>query len=143
MKIFIFFGLLSVLLGCSGSLPSSIGNFAPCPKSPNCVSTKSSDQEHWIKAIYYKMQKEKAKEILLDIVKKMPGTYVKVNQYNFLHIEFTSSLFGFVDDVEFYFEEEGVINFKSASRLGYSDLGVNRKRMENIGKKFSLIPTVK
>ena len=54
----------------------------------------------------------------------------------FFHIEVTSRIFGFVDDVEFYLNEPGIIHFRSASRIGYSDLGVNRERMETIRKTF-------
>ncbi len=139
----IFFGFLLAFIGCSGSLPASIGDFAPCPDSPNCVSTKSSSQEHRINPLNYSVSKEVAKQGLVQIIKKMPGTKIKINQENFVHSEFTSSVFRFVDDVEFYFEEDGVINFRSASRLGHSDLGVNRNRMEEIRKLFSAVSGVK
>ena len=56
---------------------------------------------------------------------------------NFIYIEFVSEIFGFVDDVEFYFIKPGIIEFRSASRIGYSDLGVNRNRMESIRNKFN------
>jgi uncharacterized protein (DUF1499 family) len=140
---FIILGFLLVFIGCSGSLPASIGDFASCPESPNCVSTKSSSQEHGIKPFNYSVSKEKAKQGLLEIVKKMPGTKIKINQDNLVHSEFTSSVFRFVDDVEFYFEEDGVINFRSASRLGHSDLGANRNRMEEIRKQFATVSGVK
>ena len=55
----------------------------------------------------------------------------------FIYVDFFSEVFGFVDDVEFYFNKPGVIEFRSASRIGYSDLGVNRKRMEAIRRKFN------
>ena len=51
--------------------------------------------------------------------------------------KFVSEIFGFVDDVEFYFNKPGIIEFRSASRIGYSDLGVNRNRMESIRNKFN------
>ena len=59
-----------------------------------------------------------------------------MNTDEFLHIEFTSKIFRFVDDVEFYFDEPGVIHFRSASRIGHSDMGVNRDRMEEIERLF-------
>lgn len=135
----LLFGFLFILIGCGGSLPASIGDFAPCPESPNCVSTKSADAEHGIKAFKYSVSKEKAKQSLLETVKKMSGAEVRINQDNFVHVEFTSSIFRFVDDVEFYFEEDGVINFRSASRVGHSDIGANRNRMEEIRKQFSAV----
>ena len=62
---------------------------------------------------------------------------VKNEKDNFIYVEFFSEIFGFVDDVEFYFNKPGVIEFRSASRIGYSDLGVNRNRMESIRSKFN------
>ena len=56
---------------------------------------------------------------------------------NYIHAEFISFIFRFVDDVEFYFDDEQkLIQIKSASRVGYSDLGVNRRRIEKIRKQF-------
>ena len=66
----------------------------------------------------------------------MPRTQLLTNTDKFLHVEFTSKVFRFVDDVEFYFDELGVIHFRSASRVGYSDMGVNKSRMEEIGRLF-------
>jgi uncharacterized protein (DUF1499 family) len=139
----LLFSFLLLFIGCSGSLPASIGDFAPCPESPNCVSTKSSDAEHGIKSFKYLVSREKAKQSLLETVKKMSGAEVKINRDNFVHIEFTSSIFRFVDDVEFYFEEDGVVNFRSASRVGRSDIGVNRNRMEEIRKQFFPVSGIK
>ena len=67
----------------------------------------------------------------------MPRSKVVSNKENFLHVEFTSKIFRFVDDVEFYFNEPGVIHFRSASRIGYSDMGVNRDRIEEIRHLFA------
>jgi uncharacterized protein (DUF1499 family) len=137
------FGFLFMFIGCSGSLPASIGDFAPCPESPHCVSTKSSSEEQGIQPFKYLVSKEKAKQGILDIVRKMPGAEIKIDNENFVHSEFTSSLMGFVDDVEFYFEEGGVINFRSSSRMGYYDFDANRNRMEEIRKQFSAVSGVK
>ncbi len=143
MRRFILFSFLIIFAGCSGSLPASIGKFAPCPKSPHCVSTKSSSEEQGIQPFKYLVSKEKAKQGLLEIVRKMPRAEIKINRENFVHSEFTSSIMGFVDDVEFYFEEDGVINFRSSSRLGYYDFDANRNRMEEIRKQFSIVSGIK
>jgi uncharacterized protein (DUF1499 family) len=66
----------------------------------------------------------------------MPRTNIVSEKKSLIHVEFTSEIFRFVDDVEFYFEDPGIIHFRSASRLGHSDLGVNRERMENIRQLF-------
>ncbi len=143
MKRFILFSFLLTLLGCSGSLPSTIGDFAPCPKSPRCVSTKSSIEEKRIQPFKYSISKEKAKKEVVKIVRKMPGAEIKINRDNFVHAEFTTPLMRFVDDVEFYFEGDGVINFRSSSRMGYYDFETNRNRMEEIRKSFSSVSGLK
>ena len=66
----------------------------------------------------------------------MPRARVSMNTGEFLHIEFTSKVFRFIDDVEFYFDEPGILHFRSASRIGHSDMGVNRDRMEEIERLF-------
>jgi uncharacterized protein (DUF1499 family) len=137
------FGFLFMFIGCSGSLPASIGDFAPCPESPHCVSTKSSSEEQGIQPFKYSVPKEEAKQRILEIVRKMPGAEVRINRENFVHSEFTSSIMGFVDDVEFYFEEDGIINFRSSSRIGYYDFDTNRNRMEEMRRQFSAVSGVK
>ena len=78
-----------------------------------------------------------AKEKLLKVIKSMPRAEIVTDKENFLHVEFTSKIFRFVDDVEFYFNEPGVIHFRSASRIGHSDMGVNRHRIEEIRHLFT------
>ena len=73
-----------------------------------------------------------------ELVEEMPRTKIVTVEDNYLHAEFRSSVFRFVDDVEFLVDpKERAIHFRSASRVGYSDLGVNRRRMEQIQKGFS------
>ena len=113
------------------------GKFYPCPKTPNCASTQSTDELHKIEPITYDSSLENAKEKIVKIINSMKRTEIITQTENYIHIEFKSKLFKFVDDVEFYFDDrEKIIHFKSASRVGRSDLGVNRKRMENIRKEF-------
>ena len=113
------------------------GKFYPCPETPNCVSTQSIDEQHKIKPITYDSSLEKAKEKIVKIINSIKRTEIITHTNDYIHSEFKSKLFKFVDDVEFYFDDnEKIIHFKSASRVGRSDLGVNRKRMENIRKKF-------
>ena len=72
----------------------------------------------------------------MGIINSMPRTQISMDNENFIHVEFTSKIFQFVDDVEFYFESPGTIHFRSASRVGHSDMGVNRERMEEIRHLF-------
>lgn len=72
-------------------------------------------------------------QLIKKVVLAFPRTTLVVEQATYLHVTFQSALFGFVDDVEFYFDEANkLIHFRSASRTGYSDLGANRKRMDAI-----------
>ena len=113
------------------------GKFQPCPKSPNCVSTQSTDEKHKVHPIQYNATLEEAKENIKNIVGSMKRTKIITETESYLHFEFRTATFKFVDDVEFYFDDkEKTIHFRSASRVGWSDMGVNRKRMEKIRKLY-------
>lgn len=125
-----------LLTGCAGTRPDSIGQFADCPDKPNCVSTKSSTPTHKVSPLSYSSSLEEAKNKLIKIVESMPRSKIINNNESFLHVEFTSQVFRFIDDVEFYFNEPGIIHFRGASRIGHSDMGVNRDRVEEIRLAF-------
>ncbi len=106
---------------------------SPCPSSPNCVSTQATDEGHAIQPFSCKKPRAEAKEALKAVVAALPRTKLVEEDESYLHYEFTSLLLRFVDDVEFLFDaEDKTIHFRSASRTGYSDLGVNRQRMEQV-----------
>ena len=87
--------------------------------------------------IYYKGSLNIAKVDLLLTIKTFDSAKIKKEMDQFVHVEFTSNIFRFIDDVEFYLIEPGVIHFRSASRIGHSDLGVNRRRMNRIRLAFN------
>jgi uncharacterized protein (DUF1499 family) len=104
-----------------------------CPSSPNCVSTQAQDEGHAIEPIRYRKSRAEAKEALKEVIRSMPRTKLVEEDETYLHYEATSLLLRFVDDVEFLLDDETkTIHFRSASRTGYGDLGVNRKRMEQV-----------
>ena len=111
-----------------------------CPNSPNCVNSQALDKKHFIKPIGFIGTSKETKDRLLKILKAWERTKTKVVQENYIRVEFTSLIFRFVDDVEFYFptaeNEKMIIHIRSASRIGYSDFGANRKRIEQIRKKL-------
>jgi uncharacterized protein (DUF1499 family) len=108
-------------------------HLSPCPSSPNCVSTQAQDESHAIAPFRYQRTRAEAKEALKAIIRSLPRTKLVEEDDTYLHYEFTSLLLRFVDDVEFLFDDEAkTIHFRSASRTGYGDLGVNRRRMEEI-----------
>jgi uncharacterized protein (DUF1499 family) len=140
-------GLIVVVLAAaqlgafSGKRPSDLGVgngvLKSCPDTPNCVSTQAEDDEHRIEPIAYSGARTAARSRLLDVVRAMAGTRVVVEQADYIYIEFRTPGLRFVDDVEFHLDDETkVIHFRSASRLGVSDLGVNRRRMEEIRNRF-------
>jgi uncharacterized protein (DUF1499 family) len=135
LSIFAGAALTMMIFGrCSGGPPSSIGlhdgKLSPCPDSPNCVSTQSNDRQHGIEALSFRGAKAPTMAAILAVVEKMPRTKIITQRDEYLHVEYRTKM-GFVDDVEFYLNESTrTVHFRSASRIGYSDLGVNRKRME-------------
>jgi uncharacterized protein (DUF1499 family) len=125
------------LFSFSGKRPDNLGVdaglLAPCPGTPNCVSSQSSDPKHAIEPLSYRSSPEQAFQNLKTAIQGLERTKIITEGDNYLYAEFTSSLMGFVDDVEFYLNtEKNVIEVRSASRLGESDLGVNRKRVETL-----------
>ena len=103
-----------------------------CPASPNCVcSCYPDDTEHFIEPLTFKKNvKSSLKKICLEKFKRCELVQEKEN---YLHFVFTSFLFRFKDDLEFVIDsKKKVVHVRSASRVGHSDLGVNKKRVEKI-----------
>lgn len=108
------------------------GQFYPLKDSPNGVSSQSSDPEKYVEPITYN-DKSISVEIISDLIRKYKHAELISTNENYIHLVFKSDFFNFKDDVELYFDEEKKeIHFKSQSRIGYSDMGANRKRY----KKF-------
>ncbi len=133
--------LMAGLFSLSGTRPGHLGveagQLTPCPESPNCVSSQSSDTQHQIEPLTYGGTPIQAYEQLKMVVETLDHTEVIADEYPYLYAEFTTTFFGFVDDVEFYIDPNlDKIQVRSASRLGESDLGLNRRRVETIRAMF-------
>ncbi len=120
----------------SGERPNNLGikdgKLTACPGTPNCVNSQSNDAQSKIEPL----PTESIAEIK-QVVEAMEGTTVIEETDNYLYAEFKSKLMGYVDDVEFYLDSgTNAVQVRSASRLGKSDLGVNRKRVEEIRSKL-------
>jgi len=130
----------AILFGCAGQPPGGIGlndgRRAPCSGKPNCVISQGGDKQHHIDPITYEGGKNGAVETIKQVVQGMAGTHIVTQTDHYLHVEFRSKIMGFVDDVEFFFPDTTIIHMRSASRVGYSDFGVNRKRLEKIRVMF-------
>lgn len=108
----------------------------PCPNKPNCVSTLATDA-HAIAPIRYRSSQQDAMKHLLAVLRALPRTRIVQSGAESLRAEFRTRFFGFVDDAQFVIDAgTKTIHFRSASRVGHSDLGVNRRRMEAIRKAF-------
>ena len=128
--------LIAAALAQPSKSPKS--NIRPCPDRPNCVSSRGPEGPRKMDPIPYQGSVEDARRRILQIVSAFPRTTVVENSGNYLKVEVRSAIFSFVDDVEFEFDDAAkVIHFRSASRLGYYDFGVNRRRMEAIIRQFS------
>ena len=113
------------------------GRLAPCPETPNCVSSQAADAAHRMDPIPFDGDADAAMGRLKALLAARPRTVIVNAQGDYLHAECTSLIFRFVDDVEFVANrDKKVIDFRSASRVGRSDLGANRQRMEEIRKAF-------
>lgn len=131
----------ALLIGCQGTRPANLGmkdgTLAPCPSSPNCVSSQSSDDAHRVAPLTYSGRAADAMKKLTAVVQTFPRTSVITISDSYLYAEVTSLIFRFVDDVEFVIDDAKVIHVRSASRLGTFDLGVNRTRVEEIRRLWN------
>lgn len=130
----LFVGTL-VASGCGGRMPKALadggGRLAPCPSSPNCVSSEASDEAHSIAAYRIRGEPDSAWQALADHLRSRERVELVTDEDDYLHAVFTSALMRYRDDVEFRLDRaEGVIRLRSASRVGYGDMGANRDRIE-------------
>lgn len=124
-------------LACAGRAPEGLGlregRLAPCPSSPNCVSSEATDPGHRVEAFVVEGEMEPAWSGLRRWLEEQDRVQITVDEADYLHAVFTTPLLRFRDDVEFHARpERGEIAVRSASRVGYGDLGANRKRVEAI-----------
>ena len=127
-----------LLAGCAGS--QTKGNemeqrFAPCPESPNCVSSYATDDLHAVDPL--PLPGDDPMGTLREVVASFPRTKIVVEDRDYLHATFASLVFRFVDDVELRVDRDaGVVHVRSASRVGYGDMGVNRRRVESMRERL-------
>lgn len=131
-------GLLG-LAGCAGERPDNLGAreglLASCPSSPNCVSSQAVDERHLIAPMAFKGDPNEAFARLKLVLSRRSDISVVEDLPGYLRVELRTILF--VDDGEFLLDRTNeVIHVRSASRLGYSDFGKNRSRLEEIRRHF-------
>ncbi|MFT6099458.1 MAG: hypothetical protein ACJAYF_002005 [Arenicella sp.] len=107
------------------------GKLADLPQSPNAVSSQTSQSAKQVEALPLKGSAVETKAAIIDCLAKMGGNKIAEQADDYIRTVFTTRLFRFKDDVEFYIDaDEGQVHFRSASRVGYSDMGANRKRYQ-------------
>jgi len=129
------------MFGCSGKRPAALGLTAgtlrPCPNTANCVSSESGTPADKLVQPFPAPGGRSDLARLAEVVRAWPRTEVITTSAEYLHAESTSLLLRFVDDVEFRYDSVAqVIHVRSASRLGESDLGVNRKRVDGMRDRW-------
>ena len=125
----------------AGKRPADLGvhqgRFKPAPPTPNCVNSQSTEDYSKIPPLAYSGDGKVALARLQALVAALPAARVIDFRADYVYAEFRTKWLGFVDDVEFYLDENaGVIHVRSASRLGYKDFGVNRQRVTEIRLAF-------
>jgi len=134
------------LFGCTTgttgnpAVDATAGNhrLAPCPKTPNCVSSLQPNDPHYVPPLRYTGDRDAAFRKLVALITSYPRARIVAKEANDLRVEFRSAIFRFVDDTTFFFSaDQPVIHVRSASRVGYSDFGVNRRRVEDIRKRWN------
>ena len=133
----VLLGLAAFTTGCSGikSDKAEFGSkaLADCPDQPNCVSSKARDKSRSIEPFYVKGDPMKVWNAVTGIIAGFPRTTIVKATDRHLHAECKSRLFGFTDDLELMLDASAnVIEIRSASRIGYYDFGVNRRRVSGL-----------
>lgn len=126
---------LQAIVHANQAMPNKL---KPCPQSPNCVSTQTDQEAKKREPIAYTGDLADAKIRLMTAIDGMKRTRLESETDNYLHYTFKTWPIPFTDDVEFLFDDEAkLIHYRSASRVGHSDLGVNSKRMAKVVEAFA------
>ena len=138
MKLFVIFffaGLMNLSEGVSDAMASDKEweRFKECPPTPNCVSSETLSKAKFIERFKTGNRSAESWMLLTKLLEKTSNCRVVSQNSSYIHAEFRTRLLRFVDDVEFRLESEtNEIAVRSASRVGFSDLGTNRRRLERL-----------
>lgn len=117
------------------------GRLRPCPASPNCVSSDGADADHAVEALPYRGDRAASERALTAALAALERSSVQRRQGDYWHAWQISGLFRFIDDIELRFDDAAQkIHVRSGSRVGYSDMGVNRKRVEALRSAYLAQP---
>jgi len=136
-RLSLYFCILLSAMNAEAGASDRPGKFSPCPDSPNCVSSQSMDKARFIEPLHYAGSLTDARQKLIDILENTKRVRLLKVETDYIHAEFRSLIFQFIDDVELYFPpDQAIIHVKSESRKGYYDFGANRRRVERLRSTF-------
>lgn len=119
------------------SLGVTQGQFTPLVKRPNNVSTQTDDVSKQVNTLTFKDTQAQTMTALRKAVIAYGGATIIEERDDYLYVVFSTSLMRFKDDVEFWLDTpKKEVHFRSASRAGYSDMGLNRKRYEALAEHY-------
>jgi len=126
-----------LLAACRGERPDDLGTaegrLRPCPPTPSCVSSDAGDSDRWVAPLLLAAPAEEAWSAATQAVSQLQGARIVERTDSYLHAECSSPMLGFIDDLQLQLRPaERLIAVRSASRVGYWDLGVNRRRVERL-----------
>lgn len=131
--------VLLTALSCAARPPKAgllAGRLRPCPGKPNCICSEDRQAEAWVEPLTFQGPPTRAWEQLQAVLQDMKGTIQRQDD-QYICTTFSTKVLRFVDDMEFRMvAEENTIHVRSASRVGYSDLGLNKRRMERLRSRF-------
>lgn len=134
-------GLTGFIYFQNSKIPSNLGvangELAPVPQTPNAVSSQTEDMDKKVEPLKFQGDMETSKKLIKKAIKVFGGGKIIKEKNNYLHVVFTSNLLRFNDDTEFYFyEAKEIVHYRSAARAGYSDLGVNKERYDELRRIY-------
>ncbi len=129
------------VIGYQNSTPPPLGHtngqLPPVPSTPNAVSSQSQDPRYQVSPLPFHQSPEQTMTALLHAVQRYGNATVELQQADYLYVVFTTAVLGFHDDAEFYLDaSQQQVHFRSASRAGYSDGGLNRKRYNTLRQYY-------
>jgi uncharacterized protein (DUF1499 family) len=143
IKKLIYSGLITMTLNAPSQANEATKKLPMCPNSPNCVSSQAANAEHFIAPFKIKGKPEEAWVALRQALAGLERTAITEANGDELHAESTSLVFRFVDDINAILDADAkLIHIRSASRVGYSDLGVNRKRVESLRLRLQQVGVI-
>lgn len=134
------FALLLQACGAgSARLLQSGGELADCDGPPRCISSQASDPERRVEPLSYAGSARAVRQKLVAHIEAQPRTEIVTNSDCYVHATYTSSIMRYTDDVELWLcDEPGIVQLRSASRVGYYDFGANRERVENLRQALTV-----